>query len=129
MVEDNARSQEVDAYIAAQPAETRRALSELRACIWQAVPEVTELMNDKMPAFALIAGGKRDQQVLIAGYSKYVGFYPGPAAIAAFSDRLAGYKYAKGSIQFPLHEPIPTELVIDMVRYGLSRLLEGSNIV
>lgn len=118
----NKRSAEVDAYIANQPPETQRALEELRACIWQAAPEVSELMNYNIPAFALVEGGKRDQQIMIAGYAKHVGFYPHPAVIEAFAEQLAGYRSAKGSVQFPLNQPIPKTLVTKMVEYRLAQL-------
>lgn len=122
MGNDTIRSKEVDAYIALQPYGTQRGLEELRKCIWQAAPEVFELMNYNIPAFALVKGGKRDQQVMIAGYPKHVGFYPHPDVIEAFADQLAEYKFAKGSIQFPLNKPIPKALVIKMVKYRLSQL-------
>ena len=122
MSEQGTKSRVVDEYIFNQPPVARQALEELRSCIWQAAPAVSELMNYKIPAFALVKGGKRDQQIMIAGFAKHVGFYPSPAVVEAFSDRLAGYKFAKGSIQFPLSAPIPRELVIEMVRYRLTLL-------
>ena len=124
MADGRTRSKAVDAYISAQAPEARQALEELRSCIRQAAPNVAELMNYKIPAFALVEAGKRDQQVMIAGYSGHVGFYPRPDTIKAFADRLAGYQHAKGSVRFPLNKPIPRELVIDMVKYRLSRLIE-----
>ena len=120
MSEQGIKSKEVDDYISNFPPETQRALEELRACIWHVAPNVSELINYGIPAFALIKGGKRDQQIMIAGFSKHVGFYPSPAVIQAFSERLTEYKFAKGSIQFPLNKPIPKELVIEMVKYRLS---------
>jgi uncharacterized protein YdhG (YjbR/CyaY superfamily) len=116
------KSKEVDEYIANQPPETQRALKELRSLIWQAAPNVTELINYRIPAFALVEGGKRDQQIMIAGYKKHVGFYPHPATIEAFADELTAYKFAKGSIQFPLDKPIPKDLVVRMVAYRLAQL-------
>jgi uncharacterized protein YdhG (YjbR/CyaY superfamily) len=118
------RSNEVDAYIAAQPVDTRRALEELRACIWQAAPGLNELMNYDIPAFALVLGGKREQQLMMAGYPRHVGFYPHPAVIEVFADQLLPYKFAKGSVQFPLNQPIPTALVIEMVKCRLSQLMK-----
>jgi uncharacterized protein YdhG (YjbR/CyaY superfamily) len=112
----------VDAYIATQPPEAQRALEELRSCIWKAAPGVAELMNYNIPAFALVHGGKRDKQIMIAGYPQHVGFYPSPDVIDAFADQLAAYKVAKGSIQFPLNKPIPKALVVKMVKYRLSQL-------
>ncbi len=122
MGKEKTRSKDVDAYISSQSPETRRALEELRSYIWLAAPKASELLNYNIPAFALVEGGKRDQQIMIAGYPKHVGFYPHPDVIEAFSDQLTAYKYAKGSIQFPLSKPIPKELVIKMVKYRLSQL-------
>lgn len=122
MANQAGRSEEVDQYIATHPLETQRALQELRSCIWQAAPCVSELMNYKIPAFVLVAGGKRDQQIMIAGCSKHVGFYPHPDTIDKFADRLAAYRFSKGSIQFPLSQPIPRELVIEMVKFRLTQL-------
>lgn len=116
------RSKEVDTYISAQPPETQRALEELRSYIWLAAPDSSELLNYNIPAFALVEGGKRDQQIMIAGYAKHVGFYPHPDVIEAFSDQLTGYEFAKGSIQFPVNKPIPKELVVEMVKHRLSQL-------
>lgn len=111
-------------YISAQLPETQRALEELRSYIRLAAPNASELLNYNIPAFALVEGGKRDQQIMIAGYAKHVGFYPHPDVIAAFSNQLTGYKFAKGSIQFPVNKPIPKELVIEMVKRRLSQLNE-----
>ncbi len=122
------RSKEVDAYISTQPSETQRALEELRSYIWQVAPQVSELMNYNIPAFALVEGGKRDKQIMIAGYSKHVGFYPHPATIETFSEQLSEYKFAKGSVQFPLNKPIPKELVMAMVKCRLFQLVKSRNI-
>lgn len=122
MVSGSRKSKDVDEYISKQPPETRRALEELRACIWQSAPHLTELLNYGIPAFALVEGGKRDQQVMIAGYERHVGFYPHPDVIKEFSDQLSGYRSAKGSIQFPLDKPMPTDLVVRMVKRRLSQL-------
>jgi len=119
---DCSRSPEVDAYLAGQPPKTRHALEELRALIRQAAPGASERMNYRIPAFALVPGGKRDAQIMIAGYAGHVGFYPSPGVVEAFAGRLAGYKHSKGAIQFPLNRPIPAELVLEMVQFRLSQL-------
>lgn len=116
------RSLEVDAYIAKQSPEMQRALQELRSCIREAAPDAAELLNYGIPAFALVKGGKRDQQIMFAGYPSHVGFYPHPDVIAACAEQLAGYRFAKGSVQFPLDKPIPKALVLRMVKLRLSQL-------
>ena len=118
------KSEKVDAYIATQPPEVQNALNKLRSYIWQAAPNISELMNYNIPAFALVEGGKRDKQIMIAGYPKHVGFYPHPSTIEAFSEQLSEYKNAKGSVQFPISKPITKELVIKMVRYRLYQLVK-----
>ena len=75
------------------------------------------MMNYNIPAFALIEGGKRDQQIMIAGYKKHLGFYPHPSAIENFLDELKVYKVGKGSVQFPVSKPLPKDLIIKMVNY------------
>ncbi|MFG0452012.1 iron chaperone [Shewanella algae] len=81
-----------------------------------------ELMNYNIPAFALVEGGKREKQIMIAGYKQHVGFYPHPDVIEEFKKQLSGFKYAKGSVQFPLNKPIPEELVAQMVKCRVAQL-------
>jgi uncharacterized protein YdhG (YjbR/CyaY superfamily) len=109
-------------YIEAQPPETARALRELRASILDAAPDAVELFNYGIPAFALVPGGKRDQQIMIAGYAGHVGFYPHPSVIEFFASELAGYKCGKGSVQFPVSRPVPSDLVVRMVLKRLEML-------
>jgi len=111
----------IDDYINDQPYGTKQALIELKKYILKAVPTAIEMFNYGIPAFALIEGGKRDQQIMIAGYKNHVGLYPHPTTMEKFADELKGYKQGKGSVQFPINKPIPKELIIRMVkyRYGL----------
>ncbi len=113
---------EIDKYIADQPEAVQVALQELRSYIKLAAPEAKELMNYQIPAFALIEGGKRDQQIMIAGFKRHVGFYPLPDTIRQFKDELKVYKSSKGAVQFPLNKPMPKELIIRMVKYRLAEV-------
>ncbi|MFA9202201.1 MAG: iron chaperone, partial [Candidatus Nanopelagicaceae bacterium] len=56
-------------------------------------------------------------------FKKHIGFYPGAAGIAAFQDELAGYKSAKGSVQFPLDKPLPLALVRKIVKFRIAQNL------
>ncbi|MDJ0756746.1 MAG: DUF1801 domain-containing protein [Ardenticatenaceae bacterium] len=107
----------VDEYIEAQPERTKEALIVLKQCIFEAAPEAIEMFNYGIPAFALVENGKREQQIMIAGYKNHVGFYPHPTTMEHFSEALSEYKKGKGSVQFPLNMPIPRELVVRMVKY------------
>ncbi|MBO2561402.1 iron chaperone [Shewanella algae] len=122
MSNSDLKSAEVDDYISAQSADVRKVLEELRSVIWKSAPYICELMNYNIPAFALVEGGKREKQIMIAGYKKHVGFYPHPDVIEEFKKQLSGFKYAKGSVQFPLNKPIPEELVAQMVKCRVAQL-------
>jgi uncharacterized protein YdhG (YjbR/CyaY superfamily) len=55
--------------------------------------------------------------VHFAGYKKHIGFYPTPSGIKAFKEQLSGYETAKGSVKFPLTEPLPEKLIAEIVQY------------
>lgn len=103
-----------------QPEACRDALRDLRAIILEAVPGAGETFNYNIPAFPLTAGGRREQQIMIAGYQKHVGLYPHPTTMEHFASQLAGYKKGKGSVQFSVAEPLPKVLILEMVRYRKS---------
>lgn len=109
-------------YFEAQPESTKQALVQLKECILQVVPKAIELINYNIPAYALIEGGKREEQIMIAGYMKMVGFYPHPTTMEKFDKELTAYKKGKGSVQFPLEKPLPIELIIKMVEYRYNLL-------
>ncbi|TNE54707.1 MAG: DUF1801 domain-containing protein [Bacteroidetes bacterium] len=115
----------IDDYIANQPEETQVVLQELRDIIKEAAPDAVEVLNYKVPSFTLVPGGKRDQQIMMAGYAKFVGFYPFPTTMQKFSDELKGYKQGKGSVQFPLNKALPKDLIIRMVRFRREEILNS----
>ena len=107
----------VDEYIRAQLKEQAARLLELRDAILEAVPEAAETFNYGVPAFSLVPDSKRDEQIMIAGFKNHVAIYPHPTTIEKFEKELSAFKQGKGSIQFPLSEPIPRALVVKMVKY------------
>ncbi|KJS05625.1 MAG: hypothetical protein VR77_07585 [Flavobacteriales bacterium BRH_c54] len=111
-----------DEYFDAQPENIRKVLLELKECILKAEPNATELLNYNIPAYALVVNGKREQQIMIAGYKKHVGLYPHPTTMEKFDSELSEYKRAKGSVQFPLDKPLPKELIVRMIKYRIELL-------
>jgi uncharacterized protein YdhG (YjbR/CyaY superfamily) len=107
----------VQEYIRKQPLETQNALQTLRTIIKKAVPDAVELINYDIPAFALVKGGKRDKQIMIAGYKAFVGFYTGTNILEHFASRPFDYTVGKASVQFPNNKPLPDKLIIEIVRY------------
>lgn len=112
----------IDEYIEQQPEKTQQVLRELRKIILEAAPDASELINYEIPAFALTKEGKRDQQIMIAGYKNHVGLYPNPATIEQFEHELKDYKHSKGAVQFPISQPLPKDLIIRMVTYRQQQL-------
>lgn len=113
---------ELTKYIATQSEATATKLKELRSIILEAAPKATETFNYNIPAFALVPDGKRDQQIMMAGYKQHVGLYPHPSVIEKFAKELQPYKYAKGSVQFQLDQPLPKDLIKKMITYRLALL-------
>lgn len=115
----------VDDYIESMPKDTKRTLLALRAIIKKAVPDATELFNYGIPAYALVKGGKRDKQIMIAGYKTFVGFYVGTGILEHFSKELAGYKVGKASVQFPNNQPLPRNLIVEIIQFKKSLLTDS----
>jgi len=102
----------IDEYIAAFPPETRQVLEELRALIKATAPDATETISYAIPTFDL-----NGHLVHFAGYATHIGFYPTGSGIEAFAEELKPYKSGKGSVQFPLGQPLPTDLIRRMVEF------------
>ncbi|CAM4401692.1 iron chaperone [Zobellia roscoffensis] len=107
----------VSEYFNAQSEPTKVALLGLEECILSVEPNATILINYNIPAYALVENGKREQQIMIAGYKKHVGLYPHPTTMENFEPELTKYKRGKGSVQFPLNKPLPKGLIIRMIKY------------
>lgn len=114
----------IDDYIAHQSEAAQEKLIEIRKLIKEAVPEAIEVLNYKVPTFTLVEGGKRDQQIMMAAYAKFIGFYPFPTTMAHFSEELKDFKQGKGSIQFPLDKPLPKALIKEMVKFRKAEILK-----
>ncbi len=112
-MDDRTTANAIDEYISGFPPETRRVLRQLRAVIRSAAPEATETISYGIPTFDL--HGKH--LVHFGGFARHVGFYPTPSGTEEFQQALAGYKSGKGSVQFRLDEPLPEDLVREIVAF------------
>lgn len=102
----------IDEYILGFPADIRAVLEQVRLAIRNAAPEAVETIKYGIPTFVL-----EGNLVHFAGYKTHIGFYPAPSGIVAFKKELSGYKGAKGSIQFPLNQPIPLDLIASITEF------------
>lgn len=103
----------IDEYIENFPPETQKLLSEIREIIQNAAPEAVETISYQMPAYK--ANGK--PLVYFAAFKNHIGFYAMPTGHAEFADELSKYKQGKGSVQFPLDEPLPIGLIEKIVKF------------
>ena len=110
---------DIDAYIAGFPEHTRALLTQMRETIRKAAPEADEVISYQMPAYKL-----HGVLVYFAGYANHIGFYPTASGIATFEQELSGYKRAKGSVQFPLNEPLPVALITKIVGFKVTENAE-----
>lgn len=104
--------QHIDEYISAFPVPVQQKLQQLRTAVLHAAPEAKEMISYQMPAFYY-----HGMLVYFAAYSKHIGFYATPTGHAAFKSALSKYKTGKGSVQFPLNEPLPIKLIDKIVRF------------
>ena len=112
----------IDEYIAAFPEQTQKLLQQIRETIKKAAPQAEESISYAMPTFKL-----NGNLVHFAAYKNHIGFYPVPSGIDAFREELSGYKGAKGSVQFPIDQPMPLKLIADIVKYRVQENLEKGN--
>jgi uncharacterized protein YdhG (YjbR/CyaY superfamily) len=106
----------VDTYIASFPEDVQPVLQGVRAAVHAGVPGLTEGISYQMPVFRL--DGRPIVQ--FGGWKRHVGMYPVPDDLA-LEDELAAYRSTKGTVKFPLNEPVPYELVERIVTMIASR--------
>jgi len=103
----------IDEYIETFPKDVQPILEKVRQTIRKAAPKAVEAISYQMPTFKLNGKGL----VYFAGYKSHIGFYPIPSGVEAFKKELSKYKQGKGSVQFPLAEPVPYDLVKRIVQF------------
>ena len=90
-------------------------LKQLYQIIREEVPEAIPVISYNMPAFKL-----EGILVYFAGYKNHIGFYPMASTIKNFSKEMAIFKSAKGSVQFPITQPLPEPLIRKMIQFRLN---------
>lgn len=107
------KAENVDEYLAGFPAEVQQILLDVRATIKANAPDAVEKMAYGMPGYKL----NGYPLVYFGGFKEHVGFFATPAGHEAFAEELSKYKQGKGSVQFPLSEPMPLDLIGRMVKF------------
>ena len=118
MKSEGSGSNEVDDFIAKYPADVREILQKIRGIIREAAPEAQEKLNYGIPTFTL-----NGNLVHYSALKNHIGFYPTPSGIEKFKKELSKYNGAKGSVQFPLDQPIPYELIRKITEFRVKEQL------
>ncbi len=114
----------IDEYISGFPPETQKVLQELRGLIKAVAPDATEKISYGMPAFDL----KGRRLVYFAAWKSHIGFYPAAGdVVEAFEEEFKPYKRGKGSVQFPLDRPLPTDLIRRIVAFRADQNAEKTS--
>ncbi|XUW99953.1 MAG: DUF1801 domain-containing protein [Dehalogenimonas sp.] len=108
----------VDEYFADFPAYVRDILQNIRRVIKEAAPEAEESLSYGMPGYIL--NGR--SLVYFSAWKKHIGFYGASSAVVKFKRELSPFTLLKGTIQFPYSQPMPLDLIREIVRFRVAEL-------
>lgn len=107
----------IDEYIAGFPPAVRKILQQIRATIKEAAPDAEEAIKYQIPTFVL-----HENLVHFAAFKSHIGFYPSPSGIEQFKGELSVYEGAKGSVRFPIDQPMPLRLIKKIVVFRVKEV-------
>jgi uncharacterized protein YdhG (YjbR/CyaY superfamily) len=104
----------VDEYIATYPEDVQAILQRVRSTIRKAVPGAEEVISYQIPAYKLHGG----RVLYFAGWKQHYSLYPATdPLVEAFKGDLAPYTVNKGTIRFPLSQPVPVKLIERIAKF------------
>lgn len=104
----------ISEYIEIFPEDVRKILNKIRATIQKAAPKAEETISYQIPTFRL-----NGNLVHFAAYKNHIGFYPTSSVILKFKKELSAYKTSRGTVQFPLNQPVPYRLISQIVKFRM----------
>ncbi len=110
----------MDEYIATFPDETKIILEQTRARIKKIVPTAQETISYGIPTFKL----NGVYVIYFAAYKNHIGFYATPAGHEEFKEELSQYKQGKGSVQFPINQPMPNALITRIIKFRVQEIMK-----
>lgn len=114
----NTAIKNIDEYISDFPENIQLILEQIRETIKRTAPEAEETIKYGMPTFML-----NGNLVYFAAFKNHIGFYPIPTGIEAFKEQFSQYKTGKGSVQFLLEQPMPLDLIAQVVKFRVEQNL------
>lgn len=115
----------VEEYIAGFPEDLQERLELMRSTLKKAIPGAEEAIKYAMPTMML----KGHNLVHFAAFKNHIGFYALPVTHEAFAAELSKYKTGKGSVQFPLDQPLPVSLITKMTKFRMTTESEKADIL
>lgn len=110
---------DIDEYIERFPTNVQKLLQKIRKTIQKAAPDATEVISYQMPAFK-----QKRVVVYFAAHKNHIAIYPAPRGAKEFKQELAEYEGGKGTVQFPLDQPVPYDLITRIVKYRIKENAE-----
>ncbi len=107
---------DIDEYIDGFPKDVQKILNKIRSTIEKAAPKAEEAISYQIPTFRL-----NGNLIHFAAYKNHIGLYPAPRAVEKFKKELERYGSSKGTIKFPLDEPIPYDLITKLVEFRVKQ--------
>jgi uncharacterized protein YdhG (YjbR/CyaY superfamily) len=112
-------TQDIDDYLALVEEPKRSSLEALRRSILEAVPDAEQCLSYGLPAFKVqgrtVAG--------FAAFKNHLSYLPHSGSVlGVMGDDIAGYQGTKGSLHFPVDQPLPDVLVRRLVEATMRQL-------
>jgi len=104
----------VDEYIKRCPSEVQRILQKLRRTIKTTAPKAEEVISYAIPGYKY-----HGMLIFFAAFKNHISVYPAPRSNDTFKKELSAYKGGKGTIQFPLEDPVPLDLVVRIIKFRM----------
>lgn len=109
---------EVDIYLENATPSQRNVLQHIREVIHELIPETEEAIAYAMPTFRY----KGKNIVHFAAFKNHMSLFPTPEPIDALKERLKEFKTSKGTIQFSESNPIPDDLLRDLIAASFEKV-------
>jgi uncharacterized protein YdhG (YjbR/CyaY superfamily) len=116
---DQAAPRDIDEYIAGFPADVQKILEKIRRTIRKVAPDAQETISYRIPAFTL-----QGQLVYFAAFKGHIGLYPTSTGMRKHLKGLSAYQSGKGTAKFPLDQPIPYDLIGQIVKFRMKENAE-----
>lgn len=115
------KANDIDEYIASFPKDVQKMLQQVRDMVRKAAPKAEETIKYDMPTFMY-----KGNLVYFAAFKSHIGFYSIPTGNKDFEKEFSAYKTGKGSIQFPMDQPMPLKLITKIVKFRVKQNLNRS---